>query len=33
MLSQLNDGSYAQPLYSVEKCKHKMIGEKFHGKT
>ena len=32
-LSQLNDGSYAHPLNSVEECKHKMIGEESHGKT
>ena len=32
-LSQLNDGSYTQPLHSIEECKHKMIGEESHGKT
>ena len=32
-MSQLNDGSYAWPLHSVEECNHKMIGVESHGKT
>ena len=32
-LSQLNDGSYAQPLHYIEECKHKMIVEESHRKT